>query len=303
AGIGDDLVNPTLVTLVCEGFDSLPTNTEVNTQFAAEGLLVDGASHTGFLGVYTFRQSDDPNSPDNPPVTQPNILRTKSTPTDLAGDEGRINFHFVDPLDGTTPLGATAASLWIIDITSSGGGTADGSVLNAFDPNDAIISTTPVPVGTGGQQQLVGTSDAAGRIQTFQAKLGFSGDSDSGTCDLLTANLNPVSLQTADIVSGGFTASPGDMPTVTLNLYSKARMRRRLKLFFRDSMGTDFPAGQRVFAFAPSPPLGRSLTRTINVPSTLPLGNYTLHLQTIAAANPFVPQTTLHDNFVPVTIQ
>src|SRR5262249_6630450 len=137
AGIADDLLNPSLVTLLCEGFDDLPPDTEVNVQYVREGLMIDGASHTGLLGVYT-QPLDDPSPGDNPPVTFPNILRTKSTPTDTPGDEGRIRFRFVSPLDGTTPIGATVASLWLIDVQASGGGIPDGTVLQALDVDEQV---------------------------------------------------------------------------------------------------------------------------------------------------------------------
>jgi hypothetical protein len=251
--------------------------------------------------VYT-EPLDDPNVADNPPVTFPNILRTKSTPTDTPGDEGRIRFRFVSPLDGTTPIGATVASLWIIDVQASGGGVPDGTVLQALDESEQVVSSSSVPAGTAGQAQLATVNNAEARVRTVEAKLGFSGDSDSATCDLLTANLQPVTLQTCDFATGNFTASAGLPAPIAVRLYANERVRRQLRFFFRDSMGAETPLAAPTLRFRPAPPVGTLVTRSVPMPM-LPPGTYELHVQTIATANPFVPATVMHEDFVIVTFQ
>ncbi|MBI1850091.1 MAG: hypothetical protein HYR85_07080 [Planctomycetes bacterium] len=303
-GYGEDNTNPNLVTLLCTGFDDQESGTEINTQYSSSGVVVDGISHSAFPGAFTARPTDDPSMNDNLPVNPPNMLKTKQDALDLTSDTGFINFHFVSPLDGITSVGATTASLWFIDVESSGGGVPDGSYYNAFDGSNSNIGTIPIPAGGNGQAQFFEFTSASGDIHSVQADLGFSNGFDSCSVDALCANLNPIPLPAAGLAGGSYAITAEQRNDVIVDLNTSAREIDIAQLVFQPEGQPEVVLFQKTNVHvANTRNQTRRITKSLLLHAHGATGSGRLFLRLINPGSALVNPTTVSSSFSTATVQ
>ncbi len=288
SGYGEDICQQTLVSLICEDFENADTGANsvdisVAQPYANGGILIDGTGCLAFPGVFYAQQADDPSLDDSIPCSGVNFIKTREFAGDLSSSAGFINFHFVNPLDGVTPLGATTAGLCFIDVEASGNGAVNGSYFNAFDSGNSLIASTPVPWGGGnGEQQSLVHNSAAGDIASVQADLGYDDTCfDSCAVDLICANLNPLSLPAAPITSGSFQARAGDTITITVRRHNEGRrvVEAELIVVNPETGETVQPVINRQSVRLPGTTAeGREHTRPIQIMDGLPPGIYAVQL-------------------------
>jgi hypothetical protein len=284
-GFGEDIITPHLITLICEGFDDLANGEPVAAQFASNGFLVSGASDSGFAGVFTGQSGDHPDVNDNIPVNGPNFLKTREFAADLSSDAGQIFFDFVSPLDGVTPLGATIASLWFLDVETSGNGAPNGSFFNVSDSGGNPICSLPVPWDgfTDGAQVFMECSDPSGSISKVHADVGFPNGFDSGAVDFLCANLNPLALPLAQFTGDGFTVAQ-DGRAELRGIRNNRRGYLQVRLYAQAVEGGTSSTlidktGPRALLLGSTGGSEREWIKSINMANRVPPGDYDLVLQ------------------------
>ena len=170
----------------------IPDGLGIAGQYAALGVLVEGASDTGAAGAVA-RRPGAPGTEDIVPVTGPNVLQTDSG--SFAGDSGVLTFRFVDPETGE-PRTAARVSIAFLGVAASG--TGDGgsgrSRLEAYDAAGALIATVPVPTGPPGSRfdAAIGDGSISLRIATVVAHVGSPAD--PAAVDALVFLLDPRDL-------------------------------------------------------------------------------------------------------------
>ncbi len=231
SSIGEDVVNPYLLTLGKTGFDTgLEDGALITDQFANEGMTILGSSDCGLPGAYVNNPFDNPETDDLIPDSGMFVLTTKCDPLDDTSDSGTYDLTFVNPLDPLLPSQAVFFALTCLDVEDSGTPGRGTSHAQFFNAVGSLITDIPLPSGPNANQFMLavevdGMALIEDAIRRTVIKIGDTDD--SGAVDTVCYNLAPSQIAFNVGIHGPTSAvHPGGLIDLSLTVENPTNQRQ-----------------------------------------------------------------------------